>query len=162
MNSDQIICLSISGSKSKVVTEQPQVENYTFAFYLMETQVNFHFVIFFHILYLSHTYFFSSNIFHFTHLYFFVKRGENVVYDISGTWYRIYAHKVTQPYVRLVHSSIYSFSVIPLSRAALIIILDITYVASAASVISFSKILRYARLPRILVCYLRLYNKYLG
>ena len=81
-----------------------------------------------------------------------------VVYAIYGTWYRIHAHKVTQPYVRLVHSSIYSFYVIPLSRAALIIILDILYVASATSVIVVSNIIRYARLPRILVCYLRHYN----
>ena len=39
------------------------------------------------------------------------------MYAIYGTWYRIHAHKVTQPYVRLVHSSIYTIYVIPLSRA---------------------------------------------
>ena len=149
MNSDQIICLSISGSKSQVVTEQPQVENSTSAFYLKETQVNFYFVIFFHILYSSHTYFFSSNIFHYIHSYFFSKRGGNVVYVIYGTWYRIHAHKVTQPYVRLVHSSIYLFYVIPLFRAALLIIIDILYVASAISVIVVSILLECTRLPRI-------------
>ena len=94
-------------------------------------------------------YFFFSNIFHVIHSYFFSKRGGNVVYAIYGTWYRIHAHKVTQPYVRLVHSSIYSFYVIHLSRAELLIILDILYVASATSVIVVLNIIRYARLPRI-------------
>ena len=47
------------------------------------------------------------------------------MYAIYGTWYRIHAHKVTQPYGRLVHSSIYSFYVIHLFMAALLIILDI-------------------------------------
>ena len=124
--------------------------------------MNFYFVIFFYILYLSHMYFFSSNIFHFTHSDFFYKRGKNVVYIIYGTWYRIHAHKVTLPYVRLVHSSIYTIYVIHLFRAALLIILDILYVASATSVVVVSNIIRYARLPRILVCYLRIYNEYLG
>ena len=36
----------------------------------------------------------------------------NVVYAIYGTWYCIDAHKVTKPYVRVVHSSRYSFYVI--------------------------------------------------
>ena len=83
------------------------------------------------------------------------------MYAIYGTWYRIDAHKVTKPYFRLVHTSIYTIYVVPLSRAALIIILDIFYVASATSVIVVSNIIkyvRYARLPRILVCYLKNYN----
>ena len=71
-----------------------------------------YFVILSNILYLSHMYFFYSNIFDVIHSYFFSERGGNVVYAIYGTWYRIHAHKVTQPYVRLVHSSIYTIYVI--------------------------------------------------
>ena len=71
------------------------------------------------------------------------------MYAIYGTWYRIHAHKVTQPYVRLVNSSIYTIYVIHSSRAELIIILDILYVASATSVIVVSILLEYTRLPRI-------------
>ena len=71
------------------------------------------------------------------------------MYAIYGTWYRIHAHKVSQPYVRHVHSSIYSFYVIHLPRAELLIILDVLYVASATSVIVVLNIIRYARLPRI-------------
>ena len=83
------------------------------------------------------------------------------MYAIYGTWYHIHAHNVIEFYVRLVHSSIYTIYVISLSRAALIIILDILFVGSATSVIVVSNIIRYvryARLPRILVCYLRHYN----
>ena len=54
-----------------------------------------------------------------------------VVYAIYGTCYHIHAHKVTQPYVCLDHSSIYSFYIIPLSRVVIIIILYSSYVASA-------------------------------
>ena len=71
------------------------------------------------------------------------------MYAIYGTWYSIHAHKVTQPYIHLVHISIYLFYVIHLFRAALLIILDILYVASATSVIVVSNIIKYARLPRI-------------
>ena len=80
------------------------------------------------------------------------------MYAIYGTWYRIHAHKVTQPYIGFIHISIYTIYVIPLSKAALLIILDRMHVASATSVIVVSNITRYARLHRILVCYLKHYN----
>ena len=51
-----------------------------------------------------------SNILYFTHCYFFTKREGNLVYAIYGTWYHIHSH-VTQPYVGLVDSTIYSFHV---------------------------------------------------
>ena len=49
-----------------------------------------------------------------------------VVYAIYGTWYHIHSHVVTQPYVGLVNSSIYSFYILPLSRVVLFIILLFT------------------------------------
>ena len=80
------------------------------------------------------------------------------MYAIYGTWYRIHAHKVTQPYVCHVHSSIYTIYAFHLFGAELIINLDILYVASYTSVIVVLNIIRYARLPRIEVCYLRHYH----
>ena len=48
---------------------------------------------------------------------------ESVMYAIYGTWYRIHAHKVTQPYICFIHISIYTIHLLPFSRAALLIML---------------------------------------
>ena len=115
INFYQIICLSISGSKSQILNKTPQVEYSISGFYLKETFVNLYFVIFSD---LSHTYFCTLIIYYFTHSYFFSKMGGNLVYDIYGTRYLIHALKVIQSYVRLVNSSINLFFVITLFRAA--------------------------------------------